>query len=79
MDEIEAHFAGKMYGHLKVECAEVVIEGLKPIQERYAELMSDKGMLETILAQGAENAQRRARRTMTKVYKKIGLVQPKRI
>ena len=79
MDEIERHFADKMYGHLKIECAEAVIEGLRPIQNKYTELMADKAMLETILAQGAENAQRRARRTMGKVYKKIGLVQPKRI
>ncbi len=79
MDEIESHFADKMYGHVKVECAEVVIEGLRPIQNKYTELMADRALLEGILAKGAENAQRRARRTMSKVYKKIGLVQPKGI
>ena len=78
MEETEAHFAGKMYGHLKMECAEAIISGLTPIQQKYNEYMSDKATLETILGQGAENAQRRASRMMQKVYRKIGLVQPKR-
>ncbi len=77
--QLEQHFEGKMYGHLKVECADVVVEGLRPIQERYAELMADKSQLEDILAQGAQSAFRRARKTMSKVYKKIGLVPPKRV
>ena len=78
MEDVEHHFAGKMYGHLKIECAEMIISGLSPIQQRYNEFMSDKAMLEKVLAGGAENAQRRARRTMQKVYRKIGLVEPKR-
>lgn len=76
--ELEAHFEGKMYGHLKMECAEVVIEGLRPVQERYHQLMSDKVELDNILASGADNAYRRARSTMGKVYRKVGLVPPKR-
>ena len=75
--DLEAHFAGKMYGHLKVETAEAVIEGLKPIQARYNELMADKTGLEDILAAGAENATHRAHKTLSKVYKKIGLVPRK--
>lgn len=75
---LEAHFEGKLYGHLKTECAEVVIEGLRPVQTRYHELMADKGQLTEILARGADSAFKRARKTMSKVYKKIGLVPPKR-
>ena len=75
---LEAHFAGKMYGHLKVECADVIIEGLRPIQQKYNELMADKKQLEDILADGASDAFRRARKTMSKVYKKVGLIAPKR-
>lgn len=78
IESLEMHFSGKLYGHLKQECAEVVIEGLRPIQEKYEKLMSDKGMLEDILADGAQDASRRARKTMTKVYKKMGLIPPKR-
>ena len=78
IESLENHFEGKMYGHLKVETAEVVIEGLKPIQKRYNELMADKATLEQILSDGAESATRSARKTLSKVYKKIGLVPPKR-
>lgn len=78
IEQLEAHFEGKLYGHLKVETADVVIEGLRPIQERYNELMADRAMLEDILAIGAENAYKKARKTLTKVYKKVGLVPPKR-
>lgn len=78
IEQLEEHFTGKMYGHLKVECAEVIIEGLKPIQQRYTELMTDKKQLENILADGANEAFRRARKTMSKVYKKVGLLAPKR-
>ena len=78
IEQLESHFAGKMYGHLKVECAEVIIEGLRPIQQRYNELMTDKKQLENILADGANEAFRRARKTMSKVYKKVGFLAPKR-
>lgn len=75
MPEIEAHFEGKMYSALKNELADLVISKMEPIQARHKELMGDKGELERILKLGAEDAQRRARRTLSKVYKKIGLVQ----
>jgi tryptophanyl-tRNA synthetase len=78
ISDLEAHFAGKQYGHLKAECAEVIVEGLQPIQQRYNELMDDRKLLEDVLAEGADEAYRRARKTMSKVYKKIGLVPPKR-
>jgi tryptophanyl-tRNA synthetase len=54
--EIEAHFAGKGYGALKSEVAEVVIESLRPIRERYQELMDAPDELDRILALGAERA-----------------------
>jgi tryptophanyl-tRNA synthetase len=76
--QLEEHFAGKLYGHLKVECAEVIVEGLRPIQQRYEELMTDKRELENIMADGAQNAFRKARKTMSKVYKKMGLLPPVR-
>lgn len=74
MPSIEAHFEGKMYSALKEELGELTVESLRPIRERYDELMGDKAQLEAILARGAESAQRRARKTLSKVYRKIGLV-----
>ena len=75
MPAVEAHFEGKMYSALKNELADVVIAKLEPIQTRHKELMGDKGELERLLKDGAMDAQRRAHRTLSKVYKKMGLVQ----
>ena len=51
---------------------------LRPIQAQYHDLMNDRGELERILENGASAAYKRARKTMTKVYRKIGLVPPAR-
>ncbi len=71
---VEAHFAGKMYGHLKVELAELTVETLRPVQAEYARLMEDSAYLDGILARGAEDCRGRARKTLSKVYRKVGLV-----
>ena len=78
MGEVEAHFEGKMYSALKEELGELMVESLKPVQQRYAEISGDKSYLEQTLARGAQNCQHRARKTLSKVYKKVGLVQPAR-
>ncbi len=72
--EIEAHFEGKGYGHLKSEVAEVVIEGLRPIRERYHALLDDPGELENMLAHGAERANAVAQAKLDEVYRKVGFV-----
>ncbi|HQU84167.1 MAG TPA: tryptophan--tRNA ligase [Pyrinomonadaceae bacterium] len=70
-EEIEAHFAGKGYGHLKTELAEVVIEFLKPFQEKMAQI--DDAQLAQILDKGAEKARSVASQTLKDVYGKVGL------
>ncbi|MRG90564.1 tryptophan--tRNA ligase [Polyangium spumosum] len=74
VEAVEAHFAGKGYGDLKSEVADVVVATLEPFQKRYQEVMSDKAGLEQILARGAEKARARAWKTLSKVYRKVGLV-----
>jgi len=76
MEEIEAEFEGKGYGDFKLAVAEAVAEELKPIQERYADLMKNKDYLEQIYRNGAEIANRVAMRTISKVYRKVGFIQP---
>lgn len=71
--DIEAHFANKGYADLKKELTEVLIEGLRPIQEKYKALTSDKKQLDGLLAQGAAKVRPLAERTMRRVYRKIGL------
>lgn len=70
-EEIESHFAGKGYGHLKTELAEVVIEFLKPFQAKMNEI--DDAELEKILKQGADKARSVASETLQKVYRNVGL------
>ncbi len=52
--ELEQHFEGKMYGHLKTETAEAVVALLEPIQARFHELRQDEAHLQAILAAGAQ-------------------------
>ncbi len=71
--QIEAHFAGKLYGHLKKEVADATIQALEPLQRRHDELMSDLTWLESVLASGAERARTIARKTLARVHEAMGL------
>jgi len=73
---IEAHFAGKGYGALKQEVAEVVIEALRPIRERYETLLEDTSMLGEILRRGAERASDIAEPKVQEVKRKVGFIVP---
>ena len=73
-DEIEAEFAGKGYGDFKVAVGEAVIEHLRPIQERFSQLIKDKAYLEQCYTENAEKAARIAYRTLAKVMKKVGFL-----
>lgn len=71
--EILNHFAGKMYGHLKLEVAELVVESLKPLQSRYAEISRHPDELDRLLAQGRESAVEVAEKTLKHVHELTGL------
>ncbi|MBI2860789.1 MAG: tryptophan--tRNA ligase [Chloroflexi bacterium] len=71
--EIEARFEGKGYGYLKKELAEVVIEGLRPVQTRYQELTGEAGRAEALIAQGVSRVQPTAEQTLAAVKEKVGL------
>lgn len=73
-EEIEREFEGKGYGDFKTAVGEAVIEHLRPIQERFAELIKDKGYLEKCYTENAEKAARIAYRTLSKVMKKVGFL-----
>ncbi|MBE7038599.1 MAG: tryptophan--tRNA ligase [Ruminococcaceae bacterium] len=76
-EEIEAEFDGKGYGDFKMAVAEAIIEELKPIQQRYDELIKDKAYIEQIYTNGAKIAQSLARRTLSKVHRRVGFVDRK--
>jgi tryptophanyl-tRNA synthetase len=69
--EIEAHFAGKGYGQLKGELADVVVEFLRPFQERVRTITEEE--LDRILEMGRERATRVAKPTMEKVKLRLGI------
>lgn len=76
LDEIELEFEGKGYGEFKGAVAEAVAEVLRPIQVKYQDLMSDKTYLEGVYKKGAETVSRVAMKTLSKVYRKVGFIQP---
>jgi tryptophanyl-tRNA synthetase len=71
--DIESRFAGKGYGDLKKELADVIIEGIRPIQERYAELTRDPATLDGIMRAGAEFCAAIAEPTLADVQHALGL------
>ncbi|MBF8984695.1 tryptophan--tRNA ligase [Lutibacter sp. B2] len=77
IEEIENMYEGKGYGVFKDDTAEVIVEGLRPVREKYEDLLKNKDYLETIYAQGADKAERAAIKTLRKVYKKVGLIPRK--
>lgn len=70
--EIEKMYQGKGYADFKKDLAEVVIDGLKPIQEKMNAL-SDSEVLE-ILRKGAEKVRPIAQKKMKEVKEKVGFI-----
>lgn len=73
LDQIEEKFKGSGYGEFKKELAEVIVEGLAPLQKRYQELTADPTRLESLLKEGAEKIRPIAEKTLIKVKNKTGL------
>ncbi|WRG59581.1 tryptophan--tRNA ligase [Helicobacter pylori] len=71
-ENIEERFKNKGYGDFKKELAEVVIQSLKPIQERYREISDDE--VKAVLNCGTEKARPLARATYQKAKELMGLV-----
>ena len=74
-DEIEKEFDGLGYGAFKPAVGDAVIETLRPIREEAERILADKAYLEKVYTEGAQKASFIARKTLRKVYKKIGLVE----
>lgn len=73
-NEIISLYENKGYAQFKDDVAEIIIEELKPIQEKIDYLLKNKDYLEQIYLHGAEKAEVVARKTLRKVYKKIGFI-----
>ncbi|HAS90993.1 MAG TPA: tryptophan--tRNA ligase [Sedimentibacter sp.] len=73
-EEIVSNYESKGYAKLKEDVAEVVIEELKPIQERIDYLLKNKDYLEKIYNAGAQKAEVVANKTLKKAQKKVGFI-----
>jgi tryptophanyl-tRNA synthetase len=62
------------YGPLKADTAAALIEFLRPVRERYADLAEDPGATEAVLKRGAEKAQQVAGATLARAKEKVGLL-----
>ncbi|HEX2914755.1 MAG TPA: tryptophan--tRNA ligase [Chloroflexia bacterium] len=76
-EQVEEHFAGKGYGALKSELAELLVDTLKPIQQRYQELSEDPSFILEILKEGADRVRPMAEKTLADVKQAMGFVMPK--
>lgn len=74
MSDAEKTFEGKGYGVFKDAVADAVISVTEPIQAEQKRLLADKSYLESVLKQGADQASYLAQKTLSKVYRKIGLI-----
>ncbi|MFJ3909450.1 tryptophan--tRNA ligase [Streptomyces vinaceus] len=64
------------YGALKRDVADAVVELLRPVQERHAELAADPAAVEKVLREGAGRARELARPVVDRAYRAIGLLEP---
>ncbi len=73
--ELEQRYAGRGYGDLKKDLAEIVVDRLTPIRARTLELLEDPAELDRLLAVGAERASERAEPILREVYDRVGFVR----
>ncbi|WP_432834969.1 tryptophan--tRNA ligase [Dactylosporangium sp. CA-092794] len=76
IDELVEAYDGKGYGDLKKDLAEVVVEFIRPIQQRTNAYLDDPDQLDKLLAVGAEKARAVAGPTLRTVYERIGFLAP---
>ncbi len=75
MEEIEREFDGRGYGDFKIAVGEACADALAPLQAEFDRLTKDKSYLDSILRAGTEKASYIARKTIQKVYRKVGFYQ----
>lgn len=74
-EQVEAAFAGQGYAAFKPAVGEAVVELLRPIREKTEDLLRNKDYLEQVYTEGAQRANYMARKTLDKVYRKVGFIK----
>ncbi|MEV7014471.1 tryptophan--tRNA ligase [Streptomyces sp. DH-12] len=75
--ELEEKYAGKGYGALKTDLAEVMVDFVTPFRERTQQYLDDPETLDSILAKGAEKARAVAAETLARAYERVGFLPAK--
>jgi tryptophanyl-tRNA synthetase len=78
IEDLVAAYDGKGYGDLKKDLAEVVVEFVRPMQERTRAYLDDPAQLDKLLAIGAEKARAVAVETLRTAYDRVGFLAPTR-
>jgi tryptophanyl-tRNA synthetase len=76
VSELEERFSGEGYGAFKQALAEALVEGLRPLRERFEELTTDLGEVRRLMLEGARSASAVAEETMADVRARCGLASP---
>ncbi len=77
VDRLVEGYEGKMYGALKTDLAEVVVDFVTPFRTRTREYLDDPETLDSILAKGAEKARAVAAETLAQTYDRVGFLPAK--
>ena len=75
VEQIEREFEGKGYGDFKLAVGEACADALAPVQAEFARILADKAYIEQMMKKGADEAAYFARKTLSKVKRKLGFVQ----
>lgn len=73
VDQVLARFAGHGFGAFKPALAELLVETLRPIRDRFVDLKDDHAAIDRVLADGAERAAALAAPTLAAAYQALGL------
>jgi tryptophanyl-tRNA synthetase len=74
-DAVLAQFAGQGFGAFKPALAELLVETLRPIRERFVALKDDAAAIDAVLQKGAERAAALGKPTLDKAYAALGLLR----
>ncbi|MER5429618.1 tryptophan--tRNA ligase [Streptomyces sp. NPDC002588] len=75
--ELEQAYEGKLYGALKTDLAEVVVDFVTPFRDRTQQYLDDPETLDSLLAKGAEKARVVAAETLAQAYERVGFLPAK--
>jgi tryptophanyl-tRNA synthetase len=77
--DLEEEYAGKGYGDLKKDLADVVVDFVTPFRDRTLELLEDQQQLSDVIEQGRQTASEVAQATLAEVWQRVGFVAANRL